>query len=123
MQPDAPVATDAEIYREHSTALTRFATVLVGPDNASDIVSSPVLRALSAPGWSSVANHRSYLHQAVANEARNFHRGQTRRREREARVSHTAVVHPPEAHPEVLAAVQQLSVRQRAVVYRRTGRT
>lgn len=74
MQPEAPLATDAEIYREHSAALTGFATVLVGPDNALDVVSSAVLRALGAPSWGSVMNHRAYLYQAVANEARNFNR-------------------------------------------------
>ena len=117
MQAESPVATDAEIYSEHSLALIGFATVLVGPDDAPDIVSSAVLRALRSPGWSGVANHRAYLHQAVANEARNFKRGQMRRRQREARVAHGEIVYPPEAHPEVLQAVRKLSVRQRAVVY------
>ena len=117
MQPDAPVATDAEVYREHSDALIKFATVLVGSDNAPDVVSSAVLRALRTPRWRSVTNHRAYLHQAVANEARNFHRSQMRRREREVRVAQSEVVYPAEAYPEVLRAVRHLSVRQRAVVF------
>lgn len=117
MQPEAPLATDADIYREHSVALTGFATVLVGPDNALDVVSSAVLRALGAPSWGSVMNHRAYLYQAVANEARNFNRGQKRRHEREASVAQTEIVYPVEAYPEVLQAVRRLSVRQRAVVY------
>jgi len=117
MQPEASLATDADIYSEHSAALTGFATVLVGPDNALDVVSSAVLRALGAPGWPSVVNHRAYLYQAVANEARNFNRGQMRRREREASVAQAEIVYPAEAYPEVLRAVRHLSVRQRAVVY------
>ena len=117
MQPEASLATDADIYREHSAALTGFATVLVGPDYALDVVSSAVLRALGAPGWASVVNRRAYLYQAVANEARNFNRGQRRRREREASVAQTEIVYPAEAYPEVLRAVRHLSVRQRAVVY------
>ena len=117
MPAESPVTTDAEIYCKHSVALISFATVLVGPDDAPDIVSSAVMRALASPGWSLVANHRAYLHQAVANEARNFDRGQRRRRARDSRVVQTEVVYPAEAYPEVLRAVQRLSVRQRAVVY------
>jgi RNA polymerase sigma-70 factor (ECF subfamily) len=64
-----------------------------------------------------VTNHRSYLHQAVANEARNLYRSDTRRRQREARVGSAQVVQLPEIYPEVRAAVQQLSLRQRAVVF------
>ena len=110
--------TDADIYREHAAALIRFATVLVGPDDAADVVSSAVLRTLRSAGWRSVVNHRSYLHQAVANEARNFYRSDSRRRQREAAAANPSpVVNPPEVYPEVRAAVLQLSVRQRAVVF------
>ncbi|GBE25572.1 RNA polymerase sigma-E factor [bacterium BMS3Bbin02] len=117
MRLDSPAVTDAEIYAEHATALVRFATVLVGPNDAADVVSSAVLRVLSSPGWTSVTNQRSYLHQAVANEARNFRRGETRRHDRETRVPTASVSYPREVHPEVRAAVARLSVRQRATVY------
>lgn len=117
MHLDSPVTTDAEIYCEHAAALIRFATVLVGPNDAADVVSSAVLRSICSPGWSSVENHRSYLHQAVANEVRNLHRAESRRRERETRAASAPVVHPPEVHPEIWAAVDRLSVRQRAAVF------
>ncbi len=117
MQLDPKRVTDADIYGEHAAALYRFATVLVGPDDAADVVSSAVLKVLRSPSWPSVTNHRSYLHQAVANQARDLHRITTRRRGREARVAHDLVVHPQEVHPEVRSAVERLSVRQRAVVF------
>ncbi len=117
VQVRSSTMTDADVYNEHASALTRFATVLVGRNDAADVVSSAVLRALRSPGWPSVTKHRSYLHQAVANEARNLYRSDTRRRQREARAVSSQVVYPPEAYPEVRTAVQHLSVRQRAVVY------
>lgn len=117
MTTDSKPLTDAEVYAEHAVALVRFATVLVGADSAQDVVSSAVLRSLASPRWSQVENHRSYLFQAVANEARNLHRSDSRRRKRESRLSAPSVAHPPEIHPEVRKAVEDLSVRQRAVVY------
>ncbi len=117
VQVGSSTMTDADVYSEHAAALIRFARVLVGRNDAADVVSSAVLRALRSPGWPTVTNHRSYLHQAVANEARNLYRSDTRRRQREARVVPSQVAQPPDAYPEVRAAVQHLSVRQRAVVY------
>jgi RNA polymerase sigma factor (sigma-70 family) len=114
------VAESSEIedaYDAFSADLVRFATVLVGPDDAADIVSSAILRVLDV-GNESIRNHRAYLFQAVANEARNWKRGEARRRVREDRNSHRSdVVHPAETYPEVRSAVEDLSVRQRAVIY------
>ncbi len=109
--------SDAEIYSEHAVELVQFATVLVGPGDAQDVVSSAVLRSLGSPGWRQVRNHRGYLYKAVANEARNLYRSESRRRNREVRMSEPIVVYLPELRPEVQQAVERLSVRQRAVVY------
>lgn len=117
MKIDSERRSDAEIYADHAVALVCFATVLVGPLNAQDVVSSAVLRSLGSPGWSQVQNHRGYLHQAVANEARNLFRNDGRRRNGEVRMSGQALIHLPEFRPDVLQAVEKLSVRQRAVVY------
>ncbi|MGI9646954.1 MAG: RNA polymerase sigma factor [Acidimicrobiia bacterium] len=114
---DSRKRTDAEIYSDHAVALVQFATVLVGPADAQDVVSSAVLRSLGNPGWSQVQNHRSYLHQAVANEARNLYRSESRRRRREVRMSEPVLIYLPELRPDVQRAVEKLSVRQRAVVY------
>lgn len=105
-----------EAYRRHASALVRFATVLVGPDDAQDVVSSAVLRVLDK--GTEIDNPKAYLYQAVANQARNHQRGEARRRRLEhanARLDPTTS--DPEPYPEVRAAVERLSVRQRAVVY------
>ena len=117
MTIDSERRSDAEVYADHAVALVRFATVLVGPVHAQDVVSSAVLRSLGSPGWSQVENRRGYLHQAVANEARNLYRSNGRRRNGEVRASGQVSVHPPEFRPDIHRAVERLSVRQRAVVY------
>jgi RNA polymerase sigma factor (sigma-70 family) len=107
----------ADAYGTFSSDLVRFASVLVGPDDAADIVSSAVIRLLDA-GHESVRNHRAYLFQVVANEARNWKRGEARRRVREEKSSRESdVFYPAEPYPEVRRAVEDLSLRQRAVVY------
>ena len=110
------MVSTADVYAEHASSLVRFATVLVGRDDAQDVVSAAVLRALDVD-WGLVTNRRAYLFKAVANEAKNLHRRESRRRQRESRVLTDTVAHVPEAYPEVRAAVERLSVRQRAVVY------
>jgi RNA polymerase sigma-70 factor (ECF subfamily) len=114
---DSERCSDAEIYADHAVALLRFATVLVGPVDAQDVVSSAILRSLGSPRWRQVKNHRGYLHQAVANEARNLFRSNERRRNGELGLSGQLVVSLPEFRPDVQRAVEKLSVRQRAVVY------
>lgn len=116
-EQQAPTARLAETYRRYSTDLIRFAAVLVGPDDAGDVVSSAVIRVMNRK-LDSIRNPKAYLFQAVANEARNLKRGEARRREREAGTSsRLEVVQLSEPYPEVRAAVEGLSVRQRAVVY------
>lgn len=110
-------ATDAEVYRAHGPDLVRFATVLVGPDDAQDVVAGAFLRCLSSRRWRDVTDHRAYLFRAVANEAKNLRRAIARRRSREDRVVRQAVFEMTVPRPEIRAAVEGLSVRQRAVVY------
>lgn len=106
-----------DAYRRFSSDLVRFASVLVGSDDAADVVSSAVVRLLGT-GDESIRNHRAYFFQVVANEARNWKRGEARRRKREERSSKELdATHPAEPYPEVRSAVEDLSVRQRAVVY------
>jgi DNA-directed RNA polymerase specialized sigma24 family protein len=109
-------ASDGEIYRKYADDLIRLATGLVGPSNAADVVSDAVLSCFGSPGWSSVYEKRSYLFRSVFNRATEFHRATGRRRAREERVAPPGLVDPPEVRPEVLGAVQRLSVRQRSVI-------
>ncbi|MGD0394940.1 MAG: sigma-70 family RNA polymerase sigma factor [Acidimicrobiales bacterium] len=107
---------DSELYRKHADDLTRFATGLVGPDHAADVVSEAVIGCLGSSGWGNVVAKRSYLFRSVYNEAARFHRSSGRRLARERRAASPEFVELPEIRPEVLAAVARLSTRQRAVV-------
>lgn len=108
---------DAAVYAKHSEELVRFATALVGPWAAEDVVAEAVTRALSSRAWPTVENHRAYLFQATLNQARQFCRSDWRRAKRER------CFVPPEEQPdpavrvEVLDAMRRLSTRQRGVVF------
>ena len=108
-------AADSEIYRKYADDLTRFATGLVGPSDAADIVSEAVLSCLDSSKWPSVTDKRAYLYRSVYNQAAEFHRSVRRRRSREVKVAQSEAVENPEIRPEVLTAVDGLSVQQRAV--------
>ena len=110
--------SDAEIYGKYADELVRFATVLVGPDSAADVVSASVITAFGAPAWADVRNPRAYLYRAVLNESRMTVRRDARRvRTNSAPHHETSPSSAPVPHPEVFAAVAALSPRQRAVVY------
>jgi RNA polymerase sigma factor (sigma-70 family) len=107
---------DGEIYRKHADELTRFATGLVGPTHAPDVVSEAVLRVMNSEPWLRVVDRRAYLFRCVYNEAARFHRATGRRRAREERAALPESVDQPDIRPEVLTAVNRLSLRQRAVI-------
>jgi len=115
---------DAEIYQQHAAELTRFASGLVGPADAADLVSDAMVNVLSSAAWPGVINHRAYLYRAVLNAARARARSDERRRDRERR----SVLAEPSGHArlllapaddrdDVIRAVLDLSPRQRAVIY------
>lgn len=106
-----------EIYREHVRDLTRFATSLVGPSDAGDVVSGAVVKTMWSSSWDHVRDPRAYLYRAVLNEARMLARSSSRRRHREARAATTDLAPEPDFRPDVAAAVARLSVRQRACVF------
>jgi RNA polymerase sigma factor (sigma-70 family) len=99
---------DGEIYRKHADELTRFATGLVGPTHAADVMNSE--------SWPRVVDRRAYLFRCVYNEAARLHRATGRRRAREERTALPESVDQPDIRPEVLSAVNRLSLRQRAVI-------
>jgi RNA polymerase sigma factor (sigma-70 family) len=116
--PDGTGLSDSELYAKHADELTRFATGLVGPSDAGDVVADAVVRCFASPSWGGVRDHRAFLYRSVLNQARMRHRSTMRRRARELRASGHGrdVLDPPDVRPEVLEAVGRLSVRQRAVV-------
>lgn len=108
--------TDEEIYRKYADDLVRFATGLVGPFDAQDVVTDACLGSFRAKAWPTVHNHRAYLYRSVLNHARSHHRSTLRRRLREMRAATPAISWPHEVDLDVLAAVDRLSVQQRAAV-------
>lgn len=108
--------TDEEIYRKYADDLVRFATGLVGPFDAQDVVTDACLRSFRSGAWPDVHNHRAYLYRSVLNQARSHYRSTLRRRLREMRAASPAFHWPYEVDIDVLAAVDRLSVQQRAAV-------
>lgn len=109
------------VYVAHSLRLIRLATVLVGPDDAPDLVSESVRRAVHLPGWSSVRDQGAYLVTTLVNQTRQFHRERSRRTAREQRtarlVPQVAHAEPAPADLDVRVALETLSPQQRAVVF------
>lgn len=107
-----------ELWGEWADDLLRYATVLVGPNDAPDIVDDTVVKVMVA--WSAEPSRRfdlPYVLRMVLNEARMSHRTRIRRERREwsvaARQSHIELL----GDPAVRQAVGRLSVMQRAAVY------
>lgn len=106
-------------YRRHVGALSHYAAVLVGPDDAMDVVNDAVAATLRRGSLDSVADVRAYWFRAVTFTASSWHRSRTRRRAREQRAL-IAEGSPSRSEPDVAEALRVLSVltvQQRAVVY------
>ena len=91
---------DAEVYRKHADDLIRFATGLVGPSDAADVVSEAFLSCLNSAGWITVTEKRSYLYRSVYNKAAEFHRTSRRRRSREALAARPGSLRVPNCVPK-----------------------
>lgn len=111
--------TRAEIYAKYAAELGRFATSLVGPSDAADVVSEAVVKSMWSPTWASVVNPRAYLYQAVLNESRMHHRSTTRRRTREIQTASSDMVTVSVVGIDVWEAMGRLTVPQRACVFLR----
>jgi DNA-directed RNA polymerase specialized sigma24 family protein len=104
---------DSEIWLSCKDDLARYAAVLIGPNEAEDVVSTVVVRVLRRRPLSDLDEARAYLFRAVLNECRN----RLSRRRRTWFPADPAVPPPDEPHPEILDAVFRLPVRQRAATY------
>ncbi len=113
----AGVMDDEQVYRNYARELTEYATTLVGPFDAADVVTDACLRAFRSKGWPEVANRRAYLYRTVLSVANDHHRSTLSRRLREMKTAPRHEVPPVEVDFDVLRAVARLSVQQRASVY------
>ncbi len=110
-------SSDEQIWIAFRDELTRYARVLIGSDDAHDVVAAAFLR-VSRRGWSDIRDPRSYLYRSVANEAHNHRRQRRRRWERDVHALLPSTTPPLEdGHEEVRLAIEGLSIRQRSVVY------
>lgn len=111
------VDDDVALYRRHAVELTRYATALVGPTDAPDVVTDGVLAAFRSPAWPTVSNPRAYLYRAVFTAAMSTKRSDARRSRRERTSATPDVAAAHESSADAQRALQQLSPQQRAVVY------
>ncbi len=105
---------DEAIYRRHKHDLIRYATVLVGPSDAEDVLSTVIARVYrSRRTLNDLAEPRPYLMKAV------FHESLDRKKKRQKRDLPLVdqAIEPVKSRPEVLEAVMELPVQQRAAVY------
>lgn len=105
-----------ESYRTYADELTRYATGLVGPFDAADVVTDACLKAFGAKSWPDVVNRRAYLYRTVFTVAKDHHRSTLSRRLRELKTATPEAVVPRYIDVDVLDAIERLSIRQRAAV-------
>lgn len=110
------VMDNEQVYRSYAEELTRYATGLVGPADAADVVTDACLKAFESRNWPKVSNRRAYLYRTVLSVANDHHRSTLSRRLREMKAADGDVTQPVEVDVDVLRAVERLSVRQRAAV-------
>lgn len=113
------------VYERNAPRLTRLATLLVGPDDAHDLVIDSVLRAVTSRSWERVEAHAAYLSRVMVNLANDRHRRNEHRRRREiawfrdatARASSLRSPADVEQLNALVPAIAALSPTQRAIVF------
>ncbi|MEM8705530.1 MAG: sigma-70 family RNA polymerase sigma factor [Actinomycetota bacterium] len=114
----SPADSVEEIWNKWADDMLRYATVLVGPDRADDVVDDVVVTLLERlTNEPDRRFERGYVLTMVLNTARMLHRSQGRRERREWKVAELPYHAELLADPSVLIAVGRLSVMQRAVIY------
>ena len=102
-----------DIWTKWGADLLAYASMLVGPDDAGDVVQEVLARVVA----SGLEVERPYLFRSVLNEVRAQHRTRTRRQRREWRARELPAHVELLADPDVRRALGRLSPMQRAVVF------
>jgi RNA polymerase sigma factor (sigma-70 family) len=114
---DGDIAADhARWWQDHGPAVVRYATLLVGPNDASD-VTAIAFGKLTQAHRAAIDDVRSYWMRAVFTVAQDQHRSRRRRQVRDLHAVLPAETVMPETELDIRRAVASLSVQQRAVVY------
>ncbi len=112
------VSVDLEAeYRAHVADLVRYATVLVGPHDANDVVNDAVMATIARDSLRAVDDVRAYWFRAVTNTATDWHRSRFRRTARETRAAERPSAGEPTTPDDARRVLAGLSPQQRAVVY------
>lgn len=112
-----------EAYLAHADELIRYATAIVGPDDASDVVTDAMIKVFDGrgPELSGDAGHRlrAYLYRAVYTGALDHRRSRERRRARDTRFVHRERRESRESDTgvDVHRALDTLSPQQRTVAF------
>jgi RNA polymerase sigma-70 factor (ECF subfamily) len=114
---DHAVQTQERLWRDHAQRMLQYATFLVGPDDANDVAVEAFLTASRTLTVGPNVNEGSYLLGAVRNRARDLQRSRSRRWRRDLAALGPRATHVPDTFADVRAAVAQLSVAQRSVVF------
>ena len=115
MGPDLSIA---EAFEKWADELVRYATVLVGADEAHDAVGQAFADVYASNRWPSVMDPRAYLFRATLNAARSQRRTRQRRLAREWRTRPELLAQAALLGDQrIVAAVNTLSVQQRAVIF------
>jgi len=104
---------DETIYRKNWNDLIRYATVLVGPGDAEDVVSTVVLRILARGHLADLDGPRAYLFRSVLNECKT----RLRRRRSHVSIAEAGGVVVDDTQPHIMQAVLDLPPQQRAATY------
>ena len=105
-------------FRLHVDELVRFATLLVGPDDATDVVSDAVTATISRRSLDGVENVRAYWFRAVLNTAADWRRTAQRRALREQRFNRVEVrVSESMPSSDARRLLAGLSPQQKAVIF------
>ncbi len=119
---DAPPGWSAA-YEAHAARMHRMAILLVGHDDADDLVTDAVQRAVSSRRWPTIEQPGAYLTRTLIHLATDRRRATSRRIGRERRTTGSDRVESRVADIErklvVAAALGSLSASQLAVVYLR----
>lgn len=106
-----------DFYQMHAKSLIGYASTLVGPSQAEDLVSDAMVKVFDGVDLGAISDPRAYLFACVLNQARSNTRQLTTRRRRELIVSGCSRSAPPPEVTDELGLLDVLSTRERAVIY------
>lgn len=112
-----PPILQGDLYDRYGDDLVRFATGIIGPSDAGDVVSDAMLQFWRSGKLADADNPRALLYRGVLTAARSWQRSAFRRRRRERMTAERLVSYDPDLRPDVVDAVLELSPRQRACVF------